>query len=79
MRFLVLNPPIYAVASSLGAAVLNAETLLVRLGVDVNNYATLDIFFRFQIPDFNLCFALFSLCHFFLTMYFLDCLVVLFR
>ena len=65
MQFLVLNPPIYAVASSLGAAGLNAATLLVRLGADVNNYAALDIFFRFQIPDFDRCFALFSLCHFF--------------
>ncbi len=64
---------------ALNAVTLNAVTLLVRLGADVNNYAALDISFRFQIPDFNLCFALFSLCHFFLTMYFLSCLVVLCR
>ena len=65
MQFLVLNPPIYAVASSLGAAGLNAATLLLRLGADVNNYAALDIFCRLQIPNFDRCFALFSLCHFF--------------
>jgi len=64
----VLNPPIYATTSALVAAVLNAATLLVRLGVDINDDAAFGIFSRFQIPDIDFCFALFSLCHlFFLT------------
>ena len=56
-----LNPPIYAVA--LGAAILNTVALLVRLAVDVNDYTALGIFFRLQIPNLDLCFAFFSLCH----------------
>ena len=62
MRSFALNKPIYAVAF-LGAAALNAVALLVRLGANVNNYATPGIFFRFEIPDFNFCFAFFSLGH----------------
>ena len=65
MRFLVLDEPIHVVAFSLDATALNAVTLLlVRLGVDVSHYATPGIFFRFQIADFDFCFAFFSLCHF---------------
>jgi hypothetical protein len=60
-RVVALNPPIYAVA--LGAAVLDTVTLLVRLAVDGNDYTALGIFFRLQIPNFDLCFAFFSLCH----------------
>jgi len=47
---------------------LNAVTLLARLGTDLGthalDYATLGVFCRFQIPDFNLFFGFFSLCHF---------------
>ena len=60
-RVVALNPPIYAVA--LGAAELDTVTLLVRLGVDVNDHTTFCLFFRFQIPNFDLCFAFFSLRH----------------
>jgi hypothetical protein len=46
---------------------LNAVTLLARLGTDLGthalDYATLGVFFRFQIPDFDLFFGFFSLCH----------------
>ena len=49
---------------------LNAVTLLVRLGADVNDYAALGIFFRFQVTDFDLCFGFFSLCHFIFSILF---------
>ena len=64
MRFLALNPSIYAVPFSLGATGLNTVVLLVRLGVDVSDDATPGISFRFQITDFDFRFAFFSLCHF---------------
>jgi len=48
---------------ALGAAELDTVTLLVRLGVDVNDHTTFGLFFRFQIPNFDLCFAFFSLRH----------------
>jgi hypothetical protein len=60
----LLNKPIEVVAFSLGATGLKAVTLLVRLGVHVSDYASPGIFFRFQIADFDSCFAFFSLCHF---------------
>ena len=55
---------------ALSVVALNAVTLLVCLGADVNDYATLGVFFRFQIPDSNLCFAFFSLCHFIFSILF---------
>ena len=55
---------------ALSVVALNAVTLLVCLGADVSDYATLGVFFRFQIPDSNLCFAFFSLCHFIFSILF---------
>jgi hypothetical protein len=55
---------------ALNAVTLNAVTLLVRLGADVNDYAALGIFFRFQVTDFDLCFGFFSLCHFIFSILF---------
>jgi len=55
---------------ALNAVTLNALTLLVRLGADVNDYAALGIFFRFQVTDFDLCFGFFSLCHFIFSILF---------
>jgi hypothetical protein len=55
---------------------LNAVTLLVRLGADVNDYAALGIFFRFQVTDFDLCFGFFSLCHLFFLSYLFGLFVV---
>ena len=55
---------------ALNAVTLNAVTLLVRLGTDVNDYAALGIFFRFQVTDFDLCFGFFSLCHFIFSILF---------
>ena len=54
---------------ALNAVTLNAVTLLVRLGADVNDYAALGIFFRFQVTDFDRCFGFFSLCHFYFPSY----------
>ena len=55
---------------ALNAVTLNALTLLVRLGADVNDCAALGIFFRFQVTDFDLCFGFFSLCHFIFSILF---------
>ena len=60
-----------AAAGHIGAVALNAVTLLVRLVTDALDYAALGVFFRFQIPGFDLSFGFFSLCHFiFLAIYF---------
>ena len=54
---------------TLNAVTLNAVTLLVRLGADVNDYAALGIFFRFQVTDFDAFLYFFSLCHFIFPIY----------
>jgi hypothetical protein len=57
-----------------GAALsLNTVSLLVRLGTDALDHATLGIFFRFQIPDSDLFFGFFSLCHFIFPSYLFCC------
>ena len=55
---------------AVGGVALNAVTLLVRLGTDALGCAALGVFFRFQIPSFDLSFGFFSLCHFIFPSYF---------
>jgi hypothetical protein len=45
----------------------------VRLGTDALDHATLGVFFRLQIPDFDLFFGFLSLCHFIFPSYLFCC------
>ena len=56
-------------AGHIGGVALNAVTRLVRLGTGALVYAALGVFFRFQIPGFDLSFGFFSLCHFIFPSY----------
>ena len=66
-------------AFSLDAAALNAVTLLMSIAVHIGDYTALSVFFWFQIPDFDLRFDLFSLCHFLFLATCLGCWFVLYH